>query len=98
FIEGRGIQVKADVMIPKKIVADVLKTTPQKLAETAKRKLLYGSILSGSIGANAHAANVIAAIFLATGQDMAYVGECSMGVTEIDEVDGDIYASIYLPD
>src|SRR6266480_4868508 len=98
FIEGRGIQVKADVTIPKEIVADVLKTTPQKLVETAKRKLLYGSIFSGSIGANAQVANIIAAIFLATGQDMAHVGESSMGVTEIDEVNGDLYASIYLPD
>jgi hydroxymethylglutaryl-CoA reductase (NADPH) len=98
FIEGRGIQVKADVTLSKDIVSSVLKTTPQKLAETAKRKLVYGSILSGSIGANAHIANVIAAIFLATGQDIAHVGECSMGVTEIDEVDGDLYASILLPD
>jgi len=98
FIEGRGIQVWADVTIPKDVVLSVLKTTPQKLTETAKRKLVYGSILSGTIGMNAQYANIFAAIFLATGQDIAHIAECSVGITEIEEVENGLYASIYLPD
>jgi len=33
------------------------------------------------MGANGHFANIAAALFLATGQDMAHVVEASMGVT-----------------
>ncbi len=98
FIEGRGIKVWADIILPKDILFSVLKTTADKLADVTKRKLLYGSVLSGTIGANAHAANILAAIFLATGQDMAHISECSSVVTTVEEQGEDAYVSVYLPD
>ncbi len=98
FIEGRGYSVSAEVLIPQKIVGSVLKTRVDNIVEVAQRKLMYGSILSGSIGANAHYANILAAMFIATGQDVAHVAECSVGITTIEELKGDLYASIYLPD
>lgn len=98
FIEGRGYSVSAEVLIPQKIVGSVLKIRVDNIVEVAQRKLMYGSILSGSIGANAHYANILAAMFIATGQDVAHVAECSVGITTMEELEGDLYASIYLPD
>ena len=50
------------------------------------------------MGFNAHFANIIAAIFLATGQDAAHIVEGSLGITTTDVSDGSLYMSIYLPD
>ena len=54
--------------------------------------------MSGSLGFNAHFANVVAAIFLATGQDVAHVVEGSMGITTMKVLPkNDLYVSVYLP-
>ena len=98
FISGRGKRVWAEVTLKNQIVKEVLKTTPQKLTEVVYRKNYLGSIMSGSIGFNAHFANIIAAVFLATGQDPAHVVEGSLGVTTAEVTgNGDLYFSIYLP-
>jgi len=62
------------------------------------RKCLLGSALAGSYGFNAQFANVIAAIFIATGQDAAHVVEGSQGFTtaEITE-EGDLTFSVTIP-
>lgn len=99
FIEGRGYKVWADVVIPEDIVSKVLKTTPGKIEEVGRRKLMYGSILSGTIGANAQAANVLSAIFLATGQDLGHIAESSSAVTTVELMPYNrLYVSVYLPD
>ena len=47
----------------------VLKTTVDALVELNISKNLVGSAMAGSIGGfNAHAANIVTAIFIATGQ------------------------------
>lgn len=98
FISGRGKRVWAEVILDKNIVKETLKTTPEKIAEVVYRKCLLGSIMSGSLGFNAHFANIIAAIFLATGQDPAHVVEGSLGITTAEVLEnGDLYFSIYLP-
>lgn len=98
FIEGRGKMVWADCIIKKETVRKVLKTTPEKIAEVVYRKVLVGSAMSGSIGFNAHFANVIAAIFAATGQDLGQVVEGSLGITSAEvNQKGDLYFSVYLP-
>ncbi len=98
FIKGRGKKVWAEATLSKKIVKEVLKTTPQNFVEVVKRKTHLGSIMSGSLGFNSHFSNIIAAIFAATGQDLAHVVEGSLGVTDAEiEKNGDLYFSIYLP-
>lgn len=98
FISGRGKRVWAEVVLSKKVIKEVLKTTPQKMAEVVYRKCHLGSIMSGSLGFNAHYANIIAALFAATGQDLAHTVEGSTGVTTAEVLDnGDLYFSIYLP-
>ncbi len=98
FIEGRGKRVWAEVTVKKALVKSTLKTTPEKIADVVYRKCLIGSALAGSLGFNAHFANVIAAIFIATGQDLAHVVEGSLGITSAEVLkNGDLYFSIYLP-
>ncbi len=98
FIEGRGKKVWAEVNLSKKIVKETLKTTPQKIMEVVKAKAQMGSIMSGSIGFNSHFANIVAAIFAATGQDLAHVVEASLGVTDAEVLEnGNLYFSIYMP-
>lgn len=98
FITGRGISVSADVVLKRDVVMDVLKTTPEAIEEVNKAKNLIGSAMAGSYGFNAHYANIVAAMFIATGQDPAHVVEGSNGMTnaEVDS-NGDLYFSVYLP-
>jgi hydroxymethylglutaryl-CoA reductase (NADPH) len=98
FIEGRGYTVWAEVVLPEKVISSILKTEKEKILEVAERKLHVASILSGMIGSNAQMANVMAAIFLATGQDIAHVAECATGITTVEDAGEGLYVSIYLPD
>lgn len=98
FILGRGMSVHAEVVLKAEHVKNILKATPEEIIEVNTAKNHIGSALAGSYGFNAHYANIVAAMFIATGQDPAHVVEGSNGITtaEIDE-NGDLYFSIYLP-
>jgi len=68
-IEGRGKYVVSEAIVPSKIVTEVLKTTVAALVDVNISKNLMGSAIAGSIGGNnAHAANVVTAVYIATGQ------------------------------
>lgn len=68
-IEGRGKSVIAEAVVSKDIIKNVLKTSVSALVDLNVNKNLVGSVVAGSIGGfNAHAANVVTAIFIATGQ------------------------------
>jgi len=95
----RGKKAWAEVVLSKKIVKDVLKTTPEKIAEVVYRKCLLGSAITGSLAFNSHFANIVGAIFLATGQDVAHLVEGSLGITTAEVFkNGSLYFSVYLPD
>ncbi len=99
IIEGRGMKAWAEVTISSAVLSSVLKTTAQKVYDVWLAKCMIGSAMSGSMGHNAHFANVLAALFLATGQDLGYVGECGVGITTVEVVNrNDLYISVYLPD
>lgn len=72
WIEGRGKSVVCEAIVPAKVVRDVLKTSVEALVDVNKTKNLIGSAVAGSIGGfNAHAANLVTALYIATGQDPA---------------------------
>lgn len=99
FQEGRGKRIFAEVVLDKHVLEKVLKTSARALVEVQYRKNLLGSIAAGSMGFNAHYANMLAAFFIATGQDPAQVGESAVGVTSIEQRDPEgVVASVYLPD
>ena len=97
MINGRGKTVVAEALIPKDVVEQRLHTTSAAVQETNYRKNLMGSSLAGTLGANAHAANMVAALYIATGQDPAQVVGGSMSVTSCEDVDGDLYISVRMP-
>ncbi len=98
FLNGRGKRVWAEVILKKETVKEVLKTTPEKFFEVWLAKCMIGSAMSGSLGFNAHFANIVAAFFAATGQDLSHVVEGSMGVTTSKILkNDDLYVSVYLP-
>ena len=82
WIDGRGKGVVAEAIIPGHIVKSVLKCDVDGLVEMNISKNLIGSAMAGAMGGfNAHAANIVAAIFLATGQDPAQVVESANCIT-----------------
>ncbi|MFC7077130.1 hydroxymethylglutaryl-CoA reductase (NADPH) [Haloarcula halophila] len=95
-IEGRGRTVSADVLLPHEQVQQRLDTTTDAIVEANTRKNLVGSAKAGALGFNAHAANVIAAAFLAFGQDAAQVVEGANTITTVDARDDGLYASVTL--
>lgn len=98
FLSGRGKKVWAEVTLKKEVVKEILRTTPEKFFEVWLAKCMIGSAMSGSLGFNAHFANIVAAFYVATGQDLAHVVEGSMGMTTSKVLkNGDLYVSVYLP-
>lgn len=82
WIDGRGKSVVAEAIIPGDVVRSVLKSDVDALVELNTSKNLIGSAMAGSIGGfNAHAANIVTAMFLATGQDPAQNVESSNCIT-----------------
>ncbi|CAD5229098.1 unnamed protein product [Bursaphelenchus okinawaensis] len=95
WIKGRGKTVHADAVLSAKTVEEVLKTRVDEMVSLGTAKLLVGSSSGITIGGwNAHAANVVAAIFLATGQDAAQVVSSSMCITLLKKTAaGDLHVS-----
>lgn len=98
LINGRGKKVTACVNISDETILKMLKTTSEKLIDLNYRKNLLGSASSGSLGFNAHFANIIAAIFIATGQDVAHTVDGSLGFTLVEKNDNGVNFSVTLPD
>ncbi len=94
---GRGFEVAASAVLPSSVIADVLKTTPEKMLAVADAKLRVGSRIAGAICSNLHAANMIAALYLATGQDAAHVVEGSLADTTVTRQGDGIAITVRLP-
>ncbi|CAN0410598.1 unnamed protein product, partial [Discosporangium mesarthrocarpum] len=92
WIEGRGKSVVCEVRVPSKYVESTLKTTVQAMVETNTQKNMIGSAMAGALGGfNAHASNVVTAVYLATGQDPAQNVESSTCMTIMEKMDnGDL--------
>ncbi|KAF8643108.1 hypothetical protein HU200_066980 [Digitaria exilis] len=97
WIEGRGKSVVCEATIEGAVVENILKTTVRKLVELNIIKNLAGSAVAGALGGfNAHASNIVSALFIATGQDPAQNVESSQCITMLEEVnDGeDLHISV----
>ncbi|EGY15315.1 3-hydroxy-3-methylglutaryl-coenzyme A reductase [Verticillium dahliae VdLs.17] len=98
WIDGRGKSVVAEAIIPADVVRDVLKSDVDTLVELNISKNLIGSAMAASVGGfNAHAANIVAAIFLATGQDPAQVVESANCITIMQNLRGSLQISVSMP-
>lgn len=93
---GRGTRVVAECLLDRGVMQQVLKVTPEEALHTYSVASTVSTQV-GMVGFNFNIANVIAALFTATGQDIACVHECSLGQLSLTLVDGDLYASLLLP-
>nr|WP_321350305.1 hydroxymethylglutaryl-CoA reductase (NADPH) [uncultured Methanoregula sp.] len=96
-IMGRGRSIVAGVALSHELISSVLKTDAKTLAEVNYRKNLVGSARAGAMGFNAHAANVVAAMFIACGQDAAHAIDGSTCITTVDLTETGAYVAVTLP-
>ncbi len=96
-LRTRGKRVTAEAVIDRKVVIRHLGAEPESLAHHGDVGTM-GAYMAGANSNGAHAANGIAAMFVACGQDEANVAESSASLvhTEVTESD-DLYVSITIP-
>lgn len=101
WVKGRGKRVVCETTITNDSLRTIFKTDARTLARCNKIKNLSGSALAGSIGGNnAHAANMVTAIYIATGQDPAQnvtSSNCSTNMEVCGENGDDLYVTCTMP-
>ncbi|KAJ8925985.1 hypothetical protein NQ315_009840 [Exocentrus adspersus] len=101
WVEGRGKSVICECVVSRDVVASVLKTTTHALVDLNISKNMIGSAVAGSIGgSNAHASNIVTAIYIATGQDAAQNVSSSLCLTIMEpwgDNGEDLYVSCTMP-
>lgn len=93
---GKGKRVTAGALLPHSVLKMYLHVTAAELFRVWQSTVM-GHLQAGAIGYNAHAANGLTAIFIATGQDVANVVNAACAVTCFEPVEEGLYVSITLP-
>lgn len=94
---GRGKRVVAEAVIRGDLLSSVMHITAADIARTREVQMA-GAFMAGSSNNGAHAANGLAALFIACGQDVANIAESHAAITYSQELpNGDFYWSITLP-
>ncbi len=97
LFEGRGRRVVADATVPRAELAARTRATPEDLV-AIQRSYAVGFAGLGTQNWLVQAANGIAAVMIACGQDAAYVTESATGMLDFEvTAQGDLYASVHLP-
>ena len=97
LIRSRGRRVIAEIVIPAEVLRRVMRVETSALFR-ARNIANAGAMQAGATYNGPHAANGLAALFIATGQDAANVAECHAGITYAQYRDnGDYYWSVTLP-
>jgi len=93
----RGKKVVAEITIPRQLMIDIMRTTPEDYQRFKSTSTLE-AFMAQAVSNASHVANGVAAVFIATGQDEANVAESSAAYYhgEIDK-NGDLYMSITIP-
>lgn len=96
-LNTRGKRVVGEVVIPREVMMQHMRVDPETLDHLCRVGNL-GAFMAGASNNGLHAANALAALFMATGQDVANIAESSTGMiyTEITP-EGDLYGSLTLP-
>uniref|UniRef100_A0A0B7BAU7 3-hydroxy-3-methylglutaryl coenzyme A reductase n=1 Tax=Arion vulgaris TaxID=1028688 RepID=A0A0B7BAU7_9EUPU len=101
WIEGRGKSVVCEAIVKSHVVKNMLKTTVPALVELNISKNLVGSAMAGSIGGfNAHASNIVTALYIAAGQDPAQniaSSNCLMLMEATGPLNDDLHISCTMP-
>jgi len=96
-LHSRGARVIAEAVIPNVVMKKMMHADTRDMY-AARQVSTVGGLLAGTTNNGLHAANALAALFIATGQDAANVSESQAGITYVDlRENGDLYWSITLP-
>ena len=83
WINGRSKTVIVNTKLDISLLEQAVNQKIENIVKLNIQKNLIGSALAGSIGGyNSHAANIVAAIFVATGQDIAQIGTSSVCISD----------------
>jgi len=97
MIATRGRRVVAEAVVKKELLKSMMGVDSEKLF-SSRQISNAGAFLVGAANNGAHAANGLAAMFIATGQDVANISESHAGVAYSQLLpNGDYYWSITLP-
>ena len=97
FTAGKGKKVTAGALLPADLLEFYLRATPTQFV-TLWHHTVLGHMQAHSVGYNGHLANGLAAMFIACGQDVGNLPNCSVGITDFEmTLTGDLYASVTLP-
>lgn len=97
YLKGRGVRVIAEAVVTEEVCRRILKSTPEKLMR-GYLNAVSGSVAAGMVGTNINIANVIGAMFAATGQDIACVHESAIGHLHMELTDDNsLYMTMMLP-
>ena len=97
LIEGRGRSVIADAVVSRAGLEGLTRARPEDLVAIWK-SYSVGYAELGTHNWLVQAANGLAAVMLACGQDVAYLTESATGFLDLDiTANGDLYASVTLP-
>lgn len=93
----RGKRVTAEATIPRQLLLEQMGVEPAQLAYHYGVANV-GAFLAGANNNGLHSANALAALFIATGQDVANLAESSAAIVYAEVTEhGDLYFSITLP-
>jgi len=93
---GRGVHVVAEVFLKEEVIHRILRTSSDDLLKYYANSVLL-SKLDGMHGYSINVANAIAAIFAATGQDLASIHESAGALLFLEKTDEGLYLSLNLP-
>ncbi len=95
-LKSRGKKVSAEVEIPDAVLRERLRTTADIILDNFLNGTL-SAMYAGCISNGFHAANGIAAMFIACGNDPANVAESHVDLLDIRPVRGGLYFGVTLP-
>ena len=97
MLKGRGRRVTAEITIPRDVMIENLRISPPQM-HYGQGISTMSAFISNSSNNAAHPANGLAALYLATGQDIANIGESNQCSTYNKVTrEGDYYFSITFP-
>ncbi|HOY66222.1 MAG TPA: AMP-binding protein [Candidatus Ozemobacteraceae bacterium] len=96
FTRNRGKRVIAEVEIPLGLVGKHLHTSAERMVRLGQLSMMT-ALHAHAFGSQAHYANILAAMFIAAGQDPACVAESAAGVTNLELRQDRLAVSVTMP-
>jgi len=87
----------AEAVVKKEALQEYFNADAKKIEEVNYAKNYIGSSLAGSLAHNAHIANILAATFIAYGQDVAQIVDGVNAIDDVRALGNDLYISVYIP-